>query len=147
MPRVLVLNGPNVNMLGIREPHIYGSATLAQINEGLVALGKELGAEVEFFHSNHEGALVDRIQAGHGQGLAGAILNPGGLTHTSVALHDAIKAVDYPFVEVHLSNIQQREEWRHRSLIAMAAKGTIAGLGAHGYELALRYLVAAQRES
>ncbi|HEU0167490.1 MAG TPA: type II 3-dehydroquinate dehydratase [Chloroflexota bacterium] len=144
---VLVLNGPNVNMLGVREPHIYGSTTLAQINERLSALGKELGAEVEFFHSNHEGALVDRIQAGHGQGLAGAIFNPGGLTHTSVALHDAIKAVDYPFVEVHLTNIQQREEWRQRSLIAMAAKGTIAGLGAHGYELALRYLVGLQRES
>ena len=144
---VLVLNGPNVNMLGVREPHIYGSTTLAQINERLAALAKELGAEVEFFHSNHEGALVDRIQAGHGQGLAGAIFNPGGLTHTSVALHDAIKAVDYPFLEVHLTNIQQREEWRHRSLIAMAAKGTIAGLGARGYELALRYLVGLQRES
>ena len=145
---ILVLNGPNVNMLGVREPHIYGSTTLAEINERLSALGKELGAEVEFFHSNHEGALVDRIiQAGHGQGLAGAIFNPGGLTHTSVALHDAIKAVDYPFVEVHLTNIQQREEWRQRSLIAMAAKGTIAGLGPRGYELALRYVVGLQRES
>ena len=146
--RILVLNGPNVNMLGIREPHIYGSTTLDQINGRLEALAQELGdVQLEFFHTNHEGALLDRIQAGHGQDLAGAIINPGGLTHSSVALHDAIKAVDYPFVEVHLSNIQQREEWRHRSLVAMAAKGTIAGLGWRGYELALRYLVASLRET
>ena len=135
-------------MLGIREPHIYGSTTLDQINGRLEALAQELGdVQLEFFHTNHEGALLDRIQAGHGQDLAGAIINPGGLTHSSVALHDAIKAVDYPFVEVHLSNIQQREEWRHRSLVAMAAKGTIAGLGWRGYELALRYLVASLRET
>ncbi|MBV9119431.1 MAG: type II 3-dehydroquinate dehydratase [Chloroflexi bacterium] len=144
--KILVLNGPNVNMLGVREPHIYGGVSLEGINRHLQVVAKELEAEIEAFHSNHEGVLVDRIQAGHGQGLAGAILNPGGLTHHSVALHDAIKAVDYPFVEVHISNIQHREEWRHHSMVSSAATGTIAGLGWRGYELALRFLVGQAHE-
>ncbi|HVA23663.1 MAG TPA: type II 3-dehydroquinate dehydratase [Chloroflexota bacterium] len=145
--KFLVVNGPNVNLLGYREPHIYGSTTLADVQAHLEGLAKELGdVEVEFFHSNHEGAIIDRLHAARATGLAGCILNPGGLTHYSVSLHDAIKAVDYPFVEVHITNIQAREEWRHRSLISPAAVGTIAGLGWRGYELALRYLVERARE-
>ena len=144
---ILVLNGPNVNMVGIREPHMYGSTSLADINRHLERVALELtDVQIEFFHSNYEGAIVDRIQAGHGQGLAGAIVNPGGLTHYSVALHDAIKSVDYRFVEVHITNIQAREEWRHHSMISAAVVGTVAGLGWRGYELALRYLVSAARE-
>lgn len=139
---IWVLNGPNLNLLGIREPEIYGRLTLADLNARLAATARELGATLEFFQSNHEGALIDRLQAGHGRGLAGAIFNPGGLTHTSIALHDAIKAVDYPVIEVHLSNLARREPWRAHSYIAAAAVGTIAGLGWRGYELALRYLVA-----
>ncbi|MCS6802999.1 MAG: type II 3-dehydroquinate dehydratase [Chloroflexota bacterium] len=142
MMEIWVLNGPNLNLLGIREPEIYGRLTLADLNARLAATARELGATLEFFQSNHEGALIDRLQAGHGRGLAGAIFNPGGLTHTSIALHDAIKAVDYPVIEVHLSNLARREPWRAHSYIAAAAVGTIAGLGWRGYELALRYLVA-----
>ena len=145
---VLVVNGPNVNLLGYREPHIYGSVTLADVQAHLERLGKELGdVEVEFFHSNHEGAIIDRLHAARGTGLSGCVLNPGGLTHCSVSLHDAIKAVDYPFVEVHVTNVQAREEWRHRSIVSPAVVGTIAGLGWRGYELALRYLVDRAREN
>jgi 3-dehydroquinate dehydratase II len=118
---VLVINGPNVNLLGVREPHLYGSATLADVEARLKAVARELGeVSLEFFHSNHEGAIVDRIQEGRGKGLAGCILNPGGLTHYSVSVHDAIKAVDYPFIEVHVTNIAKREEWRHHSIISSA---------------------------
>lgn len=143
----LVVNGPNVNLVGVREPHIYGSTTIGDIEAHLKRLASELGGvEVEFFHSNHEGAIIDRLQAARGTGLDGCIINPGGLTHYSVSLHDAIKAVDYPFVEVHLTNIQAREEWRHRSIVSPAVTGTIAGLGWRGYELALRYLVDRARD-
>jgi len=146
--KILVLNGPNVNLLGYREPHIYGSVTMADVQADLERLARELGdVDVEFFHRNHEGAIIDRIHAERGKGLAGCIVNPGGLTHYSVSLHDAIKAVDYPFVEVHITNIQAREEWRHRSMISAAAVGTIAGLGWRGYALALRYLVDRGRET
>jgi 3-dehydroquinate dehydratase II len=145
--KLLVVNGPNVNLLGYREPHIYGSTTMADVQAHLERLAGELGdVQLEFFHSNHEGAIIDRLHAGRGTGLAGCVINPGGLTHYSVSLHDAIKAVDYPFVEVHITNIQAREEWRHHSLISPAAVGTIAGLGWRGYELALRYLVDRARE-
>jgi 3-dehydroquinate dehydratase II len=145
--KLLLVNGPNVNLLGYREPHIYGSTTMADVQAHLERLAGELGdVQLEFFHSNHEGAIIDRLHAGRGTGLAGCVINPGGLTHYSVSLHDAIKAVDYPFVEVHITNIQAREEWRHRSLISPAAVGTIAGLGWRGYELALRYLVDRARE-
>jgi 3-dehydroquinate dehydratase II len=145
--KFLVVNGPNVNLLGYREPHIYGSTTMADVQAHLERLGAGLGdVQVEFFHSNHEGAIIDRLHAARGTGLAGCIINPGGLTHYSVSLHDAIKAVDYPFVEVHITNIQAREEWRHRSIISPAVVGTIAGLGWRGYELALRYLVDRSRE-
>ena len=141
--KVLVIHGPNLNMLGVREPHIYGSTTMAEIDDRLRALANELGdVEVECFQSNHEGAIVDLIQQRHGQGLAGCILNPGGLTTASVSVLDAIKAVDYPFVEVHISNQYAREEWRKHSKLAPACVGTIQGLGWRGYEYALRYLVA-----
>jgi 3-dehydroquinate dehydratase II len=140
---VLVINGPNVNLLGVREPHLYGSSTLADVETRLRAVAHELGeVRLEFFHSNHEGAIVDRIQEGRGKGLAGCILNPGGLTHYSVSVHDAIKAVDYPFVEVHVTNIAKREEWRHHSVISSAVTGSVVGLGVLGYELALRAVVA-----
>jgi len=145
--KILVVNGPNVNLLGYREPHIYGSQTLADVQAHLEGVARELGdLELEFFHSNHEGAIVDRLHAERGKGLGGCILNPGGLTHYSVSLHDAIKAVDYPFVEVHITNIAKREEWRHHSIISSAAVGSVIGLGWRGYELALRYLAAAAKD-
>jgi 3-dehydroquinate dehydratase-2 len=144
--RVLVIHGPNLNMLGIREPHIYGTTTLDEVNAHLVALGQELGATVECFQSNHEGAIVDRIQQGHGTGLAGAILNPGGLTQYSVSVLDAIKAVDYPFFEVHLSNLHRREAWRGHSLISEGVVGIVQGFGWRGYLLALRGLVELAKE-
>ena len=146
--KILVVNGPNVNLLGTREPHLYGATTLADIQTSLERLGQELGGVgVECFHSNHEGAIIDRLHAARGTGLAGCVLNPGGLTHHSVSLHDAIKAVDYPFVEVHVTNVQAREEWRHVSIISPAVVGTIAGLGWRGYLLAFRYLVDRAREA
>ncbi len=145
--RILVIHGPNLNMLGIREPEVYGSMRLADVDERIRALGVELGVEVECFQSNHEGAIVDLIQQRHGTGLIGAVVNPGGLTHTSVALHDAIKAVDYPFIEVHISNVHAREEFRRHSYVSPAAKGVVAGLGWRGYEAALRALVALAREA
>jgi 3-dehydroquinate dehydratase-2 len=145
---VLVLNGPNLNLLGIREPHIYGSTTLADVQAHLEKVANQLGdVHLDFFQSNHEGALIDRIHEGRGKGLAGCVINPGGLTHYSVSLHDAIHSVDYPFVEIHLSNIAKREEWRHRSIISPAVEGTIQGLGWRGYEMALRFLVDRAREA
>ena len=145
--KILVIHGPNLNMLGIREPHIYGSTTMAEIDQGLRAIAAELGGvEVECVQSNHEGAIVDVIQQRHGTGLAGCILNPGGLTQYGVSVHDAIKAVDYPVVEVHLSNLHAREPWRAHSIISPAARGTIQGLGWRGYEAALRALVALARD-
>ncbi len=145
--KILVIHGPNLNMLGIREPHIYGTMTMAEIDDRLRAIAEELGdVELECFQSNHEGAIVDLIQQRHSSGLAGCILNPGGLTTTSVSIHDAIKAVDYPFVEVHLSNQYAREEWRRHSIIGPAAKGTVQGLGWRGYEAALRALVGLARD-
>jgi 3-dehydroquinate dehydratase II len=145
--KILVIHGPNLNMLGIREPHIYGSMRLAEIDERLRGLADELGGvDVECFQSNHEGAIVDLIQERHGTGLAGCILNPGGLTQYGVSVHDAIKAVDYPFVEVHLSNLHAREPWRGHSIISPAARGIVQGLGWRGYEAALRALVGLARE-
>ena len=144
--KILVVHGPNLNMLGIREPHIYGSTTLAEIDGRLRDLAAQLGVELESFQSNHEGAIVDLLHERHGTGLAGCILNPGGLTQYGVSLHDAIKAVDYPVVEVHLSNLHARDEWRKHSIISPVARGTIQGLGWRGYEYALRYLVAVARD-
>ena len=134
---ILVLNGPNLNLLGSREPEIYGSDTLDDIAERVTARGKELGLAVDVRQSNHEGHLVDWLQESRGRGVRAILLNAGALTHTSVALHDAIKAIDVPVIEVHLSNPLAREEFRHASFVGMAARGTVSGFGALSYLLAL----------
>lgn len=139
--KILVVNGPNLNLLGTREPDIYGTRTLDEVMESLRDVGQRLGADVYWFQSNHEGALIDRIQAACDEEIDGLILNPGGLTHTSVALRDCISGVKLPTIEVHLSNIHARESFRHHSFIAPVVMGQIAGLGSLGYQLALRALV------
>jgi 3-dehydroquinate dehydratase-2 len=138
-PHVLVLHGPNLNLLGSREPKHYGLATLDDINRALVARGDAAGAEVETFQHNHEGALIDRIHQAARDHVDFIVINPAGYTHTSVALRDALAAVAIPFVEVHLSNIYAREAFRHHSYFSDLAVGVISGLGAQGYELALEY--------
>jgi 3-dehydroquinate dehydratase-2 len=137
--RILVLHGPNLNLFGRREPQIYGTMTLAEINQRLEALARELEVELVIVQSNHEGALVDALHE-HMDKAAGAVINPAGLTQHSVSLHDAIKAMPFPVIEVHMSNLAAREEWRHRSIISSAAKGTIQGLGWRSYAAALRVL-------
>ncbi len=136
-PAALVVHGPNLNLLGEREPAVYGSTTLAQIDEQLKALGRELGLEVETFQSNSEGAIVDRIQAARGC-IDVLIINPAAYTHTSVAIRDAILATGIACIEVHLSNVYKREPFRHHSTIADVAVGRIMGFGADGYMIALR---------
>jgi 3-dehydroquinate dehydratase-2 len=138
-PVILVVHGPNLNLLGTREPGIYGSVTLAEIDADLRTEGEGRGLSVECFQSNHEGAIVDKLHASRGR-VAGIIINAGGLTHTSVSLRDAVAAVKIPSVEVHLSNLYAREEFRHRSMLAPVCVGQIAGLGAIGYRLALEAL-------
>ncbi|ASC64126.1 type II 3-dehydroquinate dehydratase [Achromobacter denitrificans] len=138
---ILVLHGPNLNLLGTREPHIYGSLTLQQINEGLELLAGELGATLTAWQGNHEGALVDRIQAARQDGTDFIIINAAAYTHTSVAVRDALAGVAIPFIEVHLSNLYKREPFRHHSYLSDLAVGLISGLGADGYEAALRYAV------
>jgi 3-dehydroquinate dehydratase-2 len=138
---ILVLHGPNLNLLGTREPHIYGSLTLSQINEGLELLAGELGATLTAWQGNHEGALVDRIQAARQDGTDFIIINAAAYTHTSVAIRDALAGVAIPFIEVHLSNLYKREPFRHHSYLSDLAVGLISGLGADGYEAALRYAV------
>jgi 3-dehydroquinate dehydratase II len=138
--RIVVLHGPNLNLLGTREPEVYGHTTLADIDADLARWAAQLGVDLTTFQSNHEGALIDEIQAARGQAAA-IIINPGGYTHTSVALRDALAAVALPVIEVHLSNVAAREEFRHRSLIAPIAVGQIVGLGAIGYRLALEAAV------
>jgi len=137
---ILVLHGPNLNLFGRREPHIYGTTTLAEINASLEVVATELGVTLEILQSNHEGALLDALHA-HMDRAAGALLNPGGLTQYGVSLHDAIKSVNYPVLEVHMSNLQTREPWRQHSIVAPAVKGTVQGLGWHSYTAALRGLV------
>ena len=140
MIKILVLHGPNLNMLGLREPTVYGSTTLMQINERLTQDAMELNADLTFFQSNHVGVLIDTIHAAF-QVQQGILINPGGLTHTSVSLRDAIASVNIPTVEVHLSNIHKREEFRHHSFIAPIALGQICGFGAESYSLGLQALV------
>ncbi len=139
MPSVLVLNGPNLNLLGLREPGVYGSTTLEDINAKMTELGKELGIEVRCFQSNHEGALIDALHDAR-TWAAGVVFNPGGYTHTSVALRDAISAINIPVIEVHISNVHAREEFRHHSMISAVCAGTISGLGINSYLLGLRGL-------
>ena len=138
--KVLVLNGPNINFLGIREPEIYGKTTYNQMLEKISAYAKELGVEVSFFQSNHEGALVDAIQGAYYDKIDGIVFNPAAYTHTSIALLDALKAVGIPTVEVHLSKVEQREEFRQISYVGMYAQKTITGLGIDGYLQALDFL-------
>ncbi|MCH8550315.1 MAG: type II 3-dehydroquinate dehydratase [Natronospirillum sp.] len=140
--QVLVLHGPNLNLLGSREPEIYGHQTLDDINESLVNLGAELGVSVNAQQSNHEGVLIDTIQAARTDGTKAIIINPGAFTHTSVAILDALNAFAGQVIEVHLSNVHKREAFRHHSYVSQRADGVIVGLGARGYELALRALVA-----
>jgi len=135
--KIQVINGPNLNMLGKREPQIYGSVSLDQINADLVQQALPLGLELDFFQSNHEGAILDRIHQGFDENIAGIIINPGALTHTSIALRDALLLMPCPIVEIHLSNVYKREAFRHNSLIADVATGRISGFGHYGYKMAL----------
>ncbi|RYX93495.1 MAG: 3-dehydroquinate dehydratase [Comamonadaceae bacterium] len=139
--KILVLHGPNLNLFGRREPHIYGTTTLAEINASLAALAAELGVTLETVQSNHEGKLIDFLHE-HIDSAQGALVNPAGLTQHGVPLHDAIKAMPYPVLEVHMSNIAAREAWRGHSIISPAVKGTVQGLGPQSYLVALRGIVA-----
>ncbi len=140
MKKILLVNGPNLNMLGVRDPAIYGSDTLAAIEAMVVAYGAEHGAQVDCFQSNHEGALVDKLHEAHGR-YDGIVYNPGAHTHYSYALHDAVECIDVPVVEIHLSDISQREEFRRISVIAPACVGQVKGLGKEGYLRALDILL------
>ena len=137
--KLLLLNGPNLNLLGTREPEVYGAATLADIESAATAQAAAAGATLHCYQSNHEGALIDRIHAAKTEGVDTIVINPGGLTHTSVALRDALAGVAIPFIEVHISNIYQREEFRHHSFLSAVAQGTICGLGTDGYRLAIDF--------
>ena len=140
-PRILVVHGPNLNLLGTREPEHYGRATLADINLALARLAEAADVDLESFQSNHEGALIERIHAAREQGVRAIIINPAAYTHTSVALRDALAAVAIPFIEVHLSNVHAREPFRQHSYFSDLALGVISGLGHEGYVLALEYLL------
>jgi 3-dehydroquinate dehydratase-2 len=137
--RVVVVNGPNLNLLGRREPEIYGTRSLDDLNKNVEAKAKQLGWDVSLYQSNHEGEIIDFLQQ-HGPGSVGIVINPGAFSHYSIALYDCLQALALPVVEVHLSNIHAREEFRSRSVTARAARGVITGLGFAGYELALEYL-------
>ncbi|MCA3220420.1 MAG: type II 3-dehydroquinate dehydratase [Burkholderiales bacterium] len=137
--RILVLNGPNLNLLGAREPGIYGTRTLAEIERDLEEVAARHRAEVVFFQSNHEGGLIDRVHAARSDGVDFIVINAGAFTHTSIALRDALVAVAIPFIEVHLSNVHAREAFRHHSVLADVAVGSIAGLGWAGYRFALEF--------
>ena len=143
--KILVLHGPNLNLFGRREPQIYGTMTLEQINERLRTLAAKIQVQLIVFQSNHEGALVDMLHK-HIDDVSGALINPAGLTQHGVSLHDAIKAMPFPVIEVHMSNIAAREEWRHHSIISSAVKATVQGLGWRSYTAALRALVETVRE-
>ena len=137
MPKILMLNGPNLNLLGTREPQVYGHDTLADVESRAAALGAARGVPVECLQSNHEGVLIDRIHAARLDGTGFIVINPGGLTHTSVALRDALAGVMIPFFEVHVSNVHKREAFRHHSYLSEIAAGVIVGFGVGGYTMAL----------
>ena len=139
MTRLLVLHGPNLNLLGTREPGVYGNMTLQQIDDALLERAKLAGVGLATFQSNHEGQLVDRIHAARAEGVEFVIINPAAYTHTSVAIRDALKGVDIPFVEIHLSNVHRREPFRHHSYFSDVAEGVICGLGWKGYLYALEF--------
>lgn len=138
---LLLLNGPNLNLLGAREPEVYGTTTLADIEQRAAEQAAQAGATLHAFQSNHEGALIDRIHAAKKEGVNGIIINPGGLTHTSVALRDALAGVAIPFIEVHISNIHQREQFRHFSYLSGIAKAVLCGFGVDGYRLAVDHFL------
>jgi 3-dehydroquinate dehydratase-2 len=144
--KIAVINGPNLNLLGVREPSVYGTTTLSMIEDRLQEAARAQGAELDFFQSNHEGAIIDRIQAAIGK-EDGILINPGAFTHYSYAIRDAIQAVNLPTVEVHMSNIHAREPFRHTSVIAPAAAGQIVGFGEASYELGLAALIRVIRKS
>jgi len=138
---LLLLNGPNLNLLGSREPEVYGTETLADIVDAAQKQAAAAGAKLTSFQSNHEGELIDRIQQAKTEGVDAIVINPGGLTHTSIALRDALSGVAIPFVEVHISNIHQREAFRHHSFLSAIAVGVICGLGTHGYRSAIDFAI------
>lgn len=142
MTKILLINGPNLNLLGTREPEVYGSTTLPDIERELKAQAKAAGARLLTFQSNHEGALVDRIHQAQAEGVAWVIINPGAYTHTSIALRDAFTGTALPFIEVHISNVHAREAFRQHSYLSDIAQGTIVGLGVSGYRLALLHILA-----
>ena len=142
MNKILLINGPNLNLLGTREPEVYGRTTLADIERDLQAQAQAAGAELLCFQSNHEGALVDRIQQARSEGVAWVIINPGAYTHTSVALRDALAGTALPFIEVHISNVHAREPFRRHSYLSDIARGSIVGLGVSGYRWALMHALA-----
>lgn len=138
---LLLINGPNLNLLGTREPEVYGEESLSHLEDAATLHAQQLGASLIVFQSNHEGILIDRIHAAVKEGIQAIVINPGGLTHTSVALRDALAGVAIPFIEVHISNIHQREAFRHHSYLSSIAKGVICGLGIDGYLAAINFAV------
>lgn len=140
--KILLINGPNLNLLGTREPQTYGKTTLAELEASMGAAAAAAGATLRCFQSNHEGALIDRIHAARVEAVEAIVINPGGLTHTSVALRDALAGVAIPFIEVHISNVHAREAFRHRSLLSDVATGVLAGFGVDGYRMALSHWLA-----
>ena len=142
--RILVMHGPNLNLLGTREPEHYGRVTLTDINVGLARLAEAAGVELDAFQSNHDGALIERIHAAREQGVRAIIINPAAYTHTSVALRDALAACGLPVYEVHISNIHRREAFRHHSYVSEVAVGVLCGFGTQGYEMAIRFAVMVQ---
>jgi 3-dehydroquinate dehydratase-2 len=139
--KLLLLNGPNLNLLGSREPEVYGATTLAEIEQAAIALAQAAGAELACLQSNHEGDLIDRIQAAKAEGVEAIVINPGGLTHTSVALRDALAGVAIPFVDGNISNIYKRESFRHHSYLSELAAGVVCGLGPDGYRISIEFAI------
>jgi 3-dehydroquinate dehydratase-2 len=144
--KILLLNGPNLNLLGTREPHIYGSETLSDVETSSSTLATSLGASLVSYQTNHEGALIDRIHAARTEGIDAIVINPAAFTHQSVALRDALTGVNIPFVEVHISNVHAREEFRHKSFLSDKAEAVICGLGTFGYKAAVEWCVTCLKE-